>query len=100
MEAREMELAKGIEKVFLCGMSAAVCEQPASDPLSGIQAQGHELTIRQILQWFDWMDRILSVHRAQFLLREAAATQLESHKVALREAIRYCLVNQHPDRRF
>jgi hypothetical protein len=72
-------------------MSVVAGDQVAEDPLSRIQVQGHDITKRQIQQWFDWADRFLSVHRSQFVFREATAAQLEGHKTALKEAIRYCL---------
>jgi hypothetical protein len=57
----------------------------------GIQIQGHDITKRQIQQWFDWMDRLLSIHRSQFVFREATPAQLEDHKTVFKEAIRYGL---------
>jgi hypothetical protein len=72
-------------------MSAVARDQMADDPLSRIQTQGHDITKRQIQQCFDWMDRLLSVHRSQFVFREATPAQLEDHKTAFKEAIRYCL---------
>ena len=66
-------------------------ERIADDQLSRIQAQGHEIPKLQIQQWFNWMDQLLSVHRSQFVLREPTTAQLEEHKIALKEAIRYCL---------
>lgn len=73
------------------GMSAVARDQIADDQLSRIQAQGHEIPKQQIQQWFNWMDRLLGVHRSQFVLREATSAQLEDHKIAFKEAIRYCL---------
>jgi hypothetical protein len=72
-------------------MSAVARDQIADDQLSRIQAQGHEIPKQQIQQWFNWMDRLLGVHRSQFVLREATSAQLEDHKIAFKEAIRYCL---------
>jgi len=72
-------------------MNAVAGDQIADDQLSRIQAQGHEIPKLQIQQWFHWMDQLLSVHRTQFVLREPTPAQLENHKIALKEAIRYCL---------
>jgi len=72
-------------------MSAIARDQIADDPLSRIQAQGHEIPKVQIQQWFNWTDELLNLHRSQFVLREATPGQLEDHKTAFKEAIRYCL---------
>jgi hypothetical protein len=72
-------------------MSAVARSEIADDQLSRIQAQGHEIPKLQIQQWFDWMDQLLSIHRSQFVLREPTPAQLEEHKTAFKEAIRYCL---------
>ena len=56
-----------------------------------IQAQARDLTIRQMEQWFDWMDGLLEIHRRSFVYREATAAQLKEHKTALKLAIRHCL---------
>jgi hypothetical protein len=61
------------------------------EALPDAQSQAHEISRRQIAQWFDWMDGILNVHRANFVFREAAAGQLEAHKANLKLAIRTCL---------
>lgn len=61
------------------------------DQAPNMQAQGHDITKRQIQNWFDWMDRILSLHRSQFVFRQATPEQLKDHQMALKEAIRYCL---------
>jgi hypothetical protein len=57
-----------------------------------IQAQTRDLTIRQMEQWFDWMDGLLEVHRSCFILGEPTPAQLKEHKAALKLAIRYCLL--------
>ncbi len=56
-----------------------------------IQAQARDLTIRQMEQWFDWMDGMLEVHRSMFVFREPTPAQLKEHKAGLKLAIRYCL---------
>ena len=69
-------------------MSVAVAKPlPSAD----IQIEAHEISRRQIQQWFDWMDGILNIHRANFVFREAAPEQLSEHKAALKLAIRTCL---------
>jgi hypothetical protein len=55
------------------------------------ESQAHELTRRQLQQWFDWMDHLLDIHRANFVFREASPGELNGHKTALRLALRYCL---------
>ena len=59
--------------------------------VSGIQAQARELTLRQMEQWFDWMDGMLEVHRRMFVFREPTPAQLREHKSGLKLAIRHCL---------
>lgn len=55
-----------------------------------LRAQEHEITKRQALEWFDWMDDTLNVHRRDFVLREPTPIELERHKGALRLAIEHC----------
>jgi len=73
-------------------VAAEICEQPVIRERRNIdfQAQVHDLTKRQTEQWFDWMDRILEIHRSNFVFREPTSAQLEEHKTALRLAIDYC----------
>ena len=58
---------------------------------------------RQIMEkWFSWMDRILDIHRANFVFREASREDLEQHKIAVGEALRVGriiqgLILDHPD---
>jgi hypothetical protein len=84
-------LAKGLGRVLIASMSAVARDLIADDQVPNMLIQGHEITKRQIQQWFDWMDRILSLHRSQFVFRQATSAQLQDHKIALKEAIRYCL---------
>jgi len=42
--------------------------------------------------WFDWMDRMLDIHRANFVFREATAAELEQHETGLKVAIRTSLL--------
>jgi hypothetical protein len=69
-------------------MSATISGAGPSD----IQSQAHEITRQQMQQWFDWMDRILDIHRANFVFREATPAELQEHKAALKHAIRTCHV--------
>jgi hypothetical protein len=73
------------------GVSAVARNEIAEDPLSRIQARGHEIPKVQMQEWFNWIDQLLDVHRSQFVLREATPAQLEEHKIVFKEAIRYCL---------
>ena len=69
------------------GMNAVMSDSRVPD----IQAQARDLTIRQMEQWFGWMDGPLDVHRSSFVYREPTPTQLKEHKTALKLAIRHCL---------
>jgi len=53
-----------------------------------VEAEAHEITRREMEAWFDWMDRILDVHRANFVFRQAAPNEVDHHKATLRMAIR------------
>jgi hypothetical protein len=68
-------------------MNAAIANETISD--LGLQAR--ELTKLQMQQWFDWIDRILDIHRSNFVFREATPTELQEHKTGLKLAIRTCL---------
>ncbi len=68
-------------------MNAATREGSVPD----IVAESREVTRRQLQLWFDWMDRILDIHRSNFVFREATPAELEQHKTALKLAIRYSL---------
>jgi protein-tyrosine-phosphatase len=57
--------------------------------LAGVEAKAREATKRQTVQWFDWMDAILSIHRSNYVFREATPAQLAEHKTALSSAIEY-----------
>ena len=66
----------------------------ADERMPDIEMQAKELTKLQMQQWFDWMDRILEVHRSNFVLREATPPKIEKHKSVLKLAIRTChLIN-------
>ena len=70
--------------VFLYAMNTAI----AGERIPDIQTQAHDITRRQLQEWFVWMDRILDIHRSNFLFREPTPAELEEHKTALKAAIR------------
>jgi hypothetical protein len=53
-------------------------------------AQAHDITRRQMQQWFDWMDRVLDIHRSNFVFREPTAAELKSHETVIGVATRTC----------
>jgi hypothetical protein len=55
-----------------------------------IQGEAQDSSKPQTEQWFDWMDRILAVHRSRYVLREPTPAQLAEHKTALELALEYC----------
>jgi hypothetical protein len=55
-----------------------------------IKGKARDSSDPQTEQWFDWMDRILAVHRSSYVLREPAPAQLAEHKTALELALEYC----------
>jgi hypothetical protein len=58
------------------------------------QTEAHEIIRRQMDEWFGWMDRILDIHRANFVFRQAAPAELEQHKLGLKSSLRTCyLIN-------
>ncbi len=73
--------------VFLYAMNTAIADERIPD----IQTQPRAMIRRQMLEWFEWMDRILDIHRSNFVFREPTPAELEQHKTALKTAIRYCL---------
>ena len=56
------------------------------------QTQAHEIIKNQMQQWFDWMDRVLDIHRSNFVFREVTPAELDQHKRGLGYAIRTCLL--------
>jgi len=80
-------LANAFRKGFVYGMNVAISDSRVPE----IQVQARDLTIRQMEQWFDWMDAMLEVHRSMFVFREPTPAQLKEHKSGLKLAIRYCL---------
>src|ERR1017187_7973238 len=83
-----MRLDKFDKMVFLYAMTAAI----ASDEIPDIQTQAHEITRRQLQEWFVWMDRILNVHRSNFIFRAPTAVALAEHKTALKAASTLCVI--------
>lgn len=64
----------------------------ANGRIPDVQAEAHEIVKEQVRVWFDWIDRMLDIHRANFVLREAKAAELEQHKTGLKLAIRMSLL--------
>jgi hypothetical protein len=63
-----------------------------------IDTKRRETLKLMVRQWFQWIDLVLDDHRSRFLLREASPSELEQHKVVLKEAIQTSrLVNALPD---
>lgn len=69
-------------------MNAAV----ANGRIPDVQAEAREIVREQVRVWFNWMDRMLDLHRANFVFREATAAELEQHKTLLKLAIRTSLL--------
>ena len=89
-----MRLDKAGGMVFLDAMSTAI----ASDEIPDIQTQAHDIIRRQLQEWFLWMDRILDIHRSNFVFREPTPAELAEHKTVLKDAIRTChLINALAD---
>jgi hypothetical protein len=60
----------------------------ANDRIPDIQTQARDITKRQLQEWFDWIDRILDIHRTNFVFREATSKDLQEHKTVLKLSIR------------
>ena len=58
--------------------------------LPDIKTEAHEITKRQVLEWFGFMDRTLDIHRAKFVFRDPTPEELREHKEVLKLAIRCC----------
>jgi len=69
-------------------MNAAV----ANGRIPDVQAEAREVVSEQVRVWFNWMDRMLDIHRANFVFREATAAELEQHRTGLKWAIRTSLL--------
>ena len=64
----------------------------ASAGIPDIGAQARETIKRQAQEWFDLCDRVLDVHRSNFVFREPGPAALEEHKTVLKAIIRTCLL--------
>src|SRR5690349_14373145 len=56
-----------------------------------LTAQAREINKQQMHQWFEWMDRLLDIHRSNFVFRVPASEELEEHKFVIKSAIQKCL---------
>src|SRR5205823_907458 len=56
--------------------------------MPNLQAEAHDVTRQQVEMWFCWMDRILDIHRANFVFRDPTPATLEEHRAGLKLAIR------------
>ena len=81
---RRFALEKSPGKVFVICMNAAIADEKIPD----IQSQAHEITRRQLQEWFNWMDGILDIHRNNFVFRQPASDELAQHRTALKAALR------------
>lgn len=75
-----------------CKVSVGSMNTAMANDEAGIQAQPREMTRRQLLEWFTWMDHILDVHRSRYVFRQPSPKELEDHKSALKQSIRYSLL--------
>jgi len=57
-----------------------------------IQVQARQTMHRHILEWFDLCDRVLDIHRDNFVFRDPPPGELAQHKIALKAIIRTCLL--------
>jgi hypothetical protein len=57
-----------------------------------IQSEAHDITRRQLREWFNWIDRILDIHRSNFVFRQPTENELKEHKAVLKLSIRTCLM--------
>lgn len=70
--------------MFLNAMNAAI----AAERIPDIESQAHEITRRQMQEWFLWMDGILDIHRDRFVFHQPTPDELKQHRAALKAAIR------------
>lgn len=54
-----------------------------------LQAETKDGVRRLFEFWFAWMDRILDIHRSNYVFREFTRVELEEHKKAFRLALQY-----------
>ena len=81
-------LDKALGNVSVHRMNAAGANGRPPD----VQAEARGIVTEQVRVWFDWMDRMLDIHRANFVFREATAAELEQHETGLKVAIRTSLL--------
>lgn len=83
-------LDRRFQRVSLYIMNATSADESIPD----IGTQANELTKQYLHEWFDLIDRLLDVHRSNFVMREATPQEIEKHKSVLKLAIRNChLIN-------
>ena len=83
---RWMKLDKDARMGFLHAMNAAM----VTDRIPDIQTQARDITKRQLQEWFAWMDRVLDIHRSNFVFRQPTPAELVEHATALKHSIRTC----------
>ena len=83
--AQNYVVDKGAQRVFACCMNAAL----SNGTIAAIRTEPREIIRQQIQTWFEWMDRMLDIHRSNFVFREATGPALEEHKAGLKLAIRF-----------
>jgi hypothetical protein len=54
-----------------------------------IRTEAREMIKRQMQEWFDLCDRILDIHRSNFVFREPTTRELEEHKIGLKDCIQF-----------
>ena len=64
----------------------------ATATMPDIATQARDTIKRQVQEWFDICDRILDMHRCNFVFREPSPAQLTEHKTVLKVIIRTCLL--------
>ena len=64
----------------------------ATTRIPDIGTQARETIKRQAQEWFEICDRVLDIHRCNFVFREPSPAQLTEHKTALKVIIRTCLL--------
>jgi hypothetical protein len=62
----------------------------ADDKAPNSQTAERDMIRQTMEQWFSWMDKILDIHRNNFVFREVTPAELEQHKIVIGRAIRYC----------
>jgi len=67
-------------------MNAAIAHEQIPD----LGTEIRETTRRIVMDWLNTCDRILDLHRSNFVFRLATPKELEQHEVALSSTIRTC----------